>query len=130
MLSSVSDEPISLSRNGLDENRLLWRIAQSPANLANRRVHASVDVDEHLLAPQAVDDLFARHQLTSPLDEHEQEVHRLLFEPNRTAPATQFVSCDVQLEVAEAKHLAYEWFAHVELPTAADAPSCVYSFRR
>jgi hypothetical protein len=44
--------------------------------------------------------------LTSPLDEHEQEVHWLPFEPNRTAAATQFVSHDVQLEVAEAKYPA------------------------
>ena len=30
----------------------------------------------------------AGDQLTSPLDEHDQEVHRLAFEPKRTATAT------------------------------------------
>ena len=82
---------------------------EGPADLANGRVHAGVDVDEDVLAPQPVDDVVARHQLTSPLDEHDQEVHRLPFEPNRTAAATQFVSRDVQLEVAEAERLTLGW---------------------
>ena len=108
----------NLSRNGLDEGRFVRRVAKSPANLSNRGVDAGLDVDEDVLAPQPIDDVFAGHQLTSPLDQHDQEVHRLSFEPDRAAAAAQLVAGDVQLELAEAEDSARVGRLHHPLASA------------
>ena len=90
----------------LDKRRSLRRITQRLSNLPHRRVDACLDVDEHVLAPQPVDDLGARDEDIPPLDQQEQQIHRMAFEAHRAAVAAQLVGGDVELEVAEAEGLA------------------------
>ena len=55
----VRHEAIPLARNRLDEGRRADRIAESLANLADRRMDARLDIDEHVLAPQPLDNIGA-----------------------------------------------------------------------
>jgi hypothetical protein len=96
---------VSMNAGSSDESRRALRILRTA-------VCTGVDINEHVLAPQPLDDVFARDQLTSPLDEHDQEVHRLPFESNGAAATTQVISSDVQLEVAEAEPLAWVGYQH------------------
>ena len=50
-----------------------------------------------------VPDLLSGHQLRPTLNQQDQEIHRLPLETDRSPPATQLVSRDVQLEVAESE---------------------------
>ena len=85
------DESIPLARNGLDERGSIRRIAQSLPDLADRGVDAGLDVDEHVLAPQSIDDVATGDELTSTLDQQDQEVHRLPPEFDRAALPAQLV---------------------------------------
>ena len=67
---------------------------------------ARLDVDEDVLAPEELDDLGPRHEVVPPLDEQEEQVHRMALETNRAAVAAQLVGRDVELEIAEAERFA------------------------
>lgn len=99
------DETIALARNRLHERGGVRRIAQRLADLANRSVHSSFNVDEDVLTPQPIDDLTPQHELASPFDEQQQQVHRLPLDPHGTSVPAQRVGADVQLEVTEPKRV-------------------------
>ena len=65
------------------------------------------DVDEHVLPPQAIDDVAAREELGPTLHQQDQEVHRLPFQPDRVAVAAELVGGPGRSsEIAEAECLA------------------------
>ena len=68
---------------------------------------ARLHVDEHVLAPEAIDDLGAGDELAPPLDEQDEQIHRVALESNGAALAAELVRRDVELEVAKAKPLAW-----------------------
>ena len=70
------------------------------------QIKTGFDVDEHVLSPQALDDLAVREELGSTLHQQDQEVHRLPFQPDRAAVAAELVGGQVELEIAEAECLA------------------------
>ena len=96
------NEPIPFSCNRFNENRLLSGIAQCLADFPNSRVNACLDVDEYVLTPQPTDDVVTRDEQTSTFDQHDQHVHRLALESNRTAIAAQLIRRHIKLEVAKA----------------------------
>ena len=69
-------------------------------------MNARLDVHEHVIAPQALDDVGARDEESATFDEQNEHVHRLSLEANRSAMTAQLVRCDVELEIAKAKRLA------------------------
>ena len=78
---------------------------QSLPDFTDRGVDAGLDVDEHVFAPQAIDDVAAGDELTSALDQQDQEVHRLPPKFDRASLAAQLVRGDIELEVAETECL-------------------------
>ena len=100
------DEPIPFAGNRLHERRGIRRIAKSLPDLADRGVDAGLDVHEHVLAPEPIDDVAAGDELTAALDQQDQEVHRLPPELDRPALPAQLVTRDIELEVAEAENLS------------------------
>src|SRR5688572_6598123 len=107
------DEAIALAGNRLHERGGVGGIAQRLADFANRRVHPCLDVDEDVLTPEAIDDLTPQHELASPFDEQQQQVHRLPLDPHGTSVPTQLVGADVQLEVTEPKSVRGIWYQHL-----------------
>ena len=75
---------------------------QRLANLADRGVHGRLHIDEDVLPPQALDDLVAGDELTAPLDQEDQQIHRQALEAHRLPVAPQLVGGDIELEAAEA----------------------------
>ena len=99
------DEAIALAGNRLHEDRSLRRIAQRLPDLADGGVDAGLDVDEDVLGPEPGDDVAPRDELAPPLDQQDEEVHRLPLEPYRLPFTPQLVGRDVQLEGVKAERL-------------------------
>src|SRR5580700_8724596 len=70
------NETVSLSGDGLDESRLLPVVFQCVANLPDGRVDAVVGIEEDVLAPELLDDLFAGHKQAPALDQKQEQFHR------------------------------------------------------
>ena len=71
------------------------------ANLEDDGVDAGLHVDEHVLAPQPIDDLGPRDELLPSLDEQDEEVHGLPFEPHGMTLPAQLVGGEIELAVPE-----------------------------
>jgi hypothetical protein len=102
----VCDEPVSPALESLDELRGVGRVPKCLANLADGGVDARVHIHEDIFPPQLIDDLRPRDQLSAAPDEQDEQVHRLAFESNEAAAATQLVRGGVELELAEAECFA------------------------
>src|SRR5918994_526964 len=99
----VRDEAVSPACDRLDEPRAVGRISQGLANLAYGGVDAGVHIHEDIFTPELIDDLGPRHQMPAALDEQDEQVHRLAFEPNEAAAATQLVRGRIEFVIAEAE---------------------------
>ena len=82
------DEPVSPPGDGLHEPGLFSIVLQYLANLADGGIDAVVGVEEDILAPDPLDDLVPGHQLTSLLDQEEQQFHGNPFELESPASPT------------------------------------------
>ncbi len=58
----AGEEAITKARDGLNVRRLRCSIAKGTAKLAHRGINPKVGLDVDVGAPQAVNNLFARHQ--------------------------------------------------------------------
>ena len=99
------DEAIALARTVSTNAGGVRRIAQRLPDLADGGVHTGLDIDEDVLGPEAGDDVTPRDELTAPLDEEDEQVHRLPLEPYRSALTAQLVGGDVELEVVKPEGL-------------------------
>jgi hypothetical protein len=98
-INNRSNEAVSLAGYSLYEPGLLGIILQHLPNFADGAVDAVIGVEENSVAPDSLDDLFARDQLTALLDQEEQDFHRDAFQPEPSIGAAQFVGAQVELEV-------------------------------
>src|SRR5216683_636768 len=67
--------------------------------LADRGVDAVIGVDEDAPAPDALEDLLARHELAATLDQQEKQIERDAFEMYDAPRMAELVSAPIQLEV-------------------------------
>src|SRR5262249_2312202 len=84
------DKAIAAPDDGLHKPRLLGIIFQHLADLSNRRIDAVVRVKEHVLAPDPLNDPFARDQLAALLDQQKQQLHRNAAQSDRLSRLPQF----------------------------------------
>jgi hypothetical protein len=99
----VRDEPVAFSLNGLDESRIIRRVAQSAADLSDHGIDAGVDVDENVSPPQPVDDLLARDELAAPVHQEHQQLHGPTLDLDAPALPSQLVGRHVELEPTESQ---------------------------
>ena len=97
------DEPVAATGDGFDVRRPIGGVAQRLPDLADRGVDAGLDVDEDVRPPEPLGDLGARDELSRPLDQQDQQVHRLPPQLHPPALSPQLVRTEVQLELAEAE---------------------------
>jgi hypothetical protein len=64
-----------------------------------------IDIDEDVLAPKALGDLLARHQLPTPLDQQDEQLHGEFFEAQEAGTPLQPEAGVVECEFAEMKFL-------------------------
>jgi hypothetical protein len=119
----IRDKTVSAAGNRLYERGGVGRIAQGLTDLADRRVDAGFDIDEHVLSPEPVDDLAPEDQLAPARDEEEEQVHRLALQPHEAPAAAQLVRGGVELELAEPERMAdvitWHWRQHRRLLTVS-----------
>ena len=99
--SNVGKKPITSPRNGLDEARILRRIAERFANLVDRLVDAVIEVDDDL-APDFLAQFLPGYQLAGLFEQHGQDLKRLLLQPDAPAALRQFAGSKIDLEDSKA----------------------------
>jgi hypothetical protein len=110
--SSRSNEAISLSRDGLYEPGPLRIILERLTNFSDRAVDAVVSIEEDAIPPDSLDNLFSRDQLSSLLNQQEQDFHRNAFQPEHSISSAQFVGTRIELEIPLESDdlLGSQWF--------------------
>ena len=101
-----------------------WRlgaVAQGLADLVDAEVQAAVEVDEGVLAPQLLADLFARDHLAGPAGQEPQDFERLGRQAHDGAVTAQFSTPGVELEDAEAQAARPSGFVKFGQPGAFHA---------
>jgi hypothetical protein len=81
------NEAIPPAGHRFDKHRGFRRIAQRPPNLPDDGIDACLHVNEHVLAPQLLDDVVSADELTSMLDQQDEQIHRPPLESDRAALA-------------------------------------------
>src|SRR6266849_2375869 len=95
--SDVGEEPVAATGNGLNEARILRRVAQRFTNLVDGFVEAVIEVDDRP-APKFLAQLLPGHQLSGFFQEHRQDLKRLFLQPDAQATLCQFASAKIDLE--------------------------------
>src|SRR5712692_11768566 len=93
----IGEEPVAATGNGLDEARILRRVAQRFTNLVDGFVEAVIEVDDRP-APKFLAQLLPGYQLSGFFQEHRQDLKRLLLQPDAQAALCQFAGSKIDLE--------------------------------
>ena len=93
------DEAIPPARDGLDESGVIGVIPEDAAELADGPVDAVVGIEEDLLPPDPLRDLFPGDQLSSSFHQQKQQIHRDALQLEHSAGAAQLVGPRVELEI-------------------------------
>jgi len=93
----LGKETIAATGNGLNEARVLRRIAQRFTDLVDGFVEAVIKVDDRL-APKFLTQLLTGYQLSGFLKQYRQDLKRLLLQPDAQATLCQFAGSKIDLE--------------------------------
>jgi hypothetical protein len=96
----IGEEAVATSGNGLDEARILSRIAQRFSYLVDGFVEAMIEIYDRL-APKLFAQRLSGYQLSGFIQQHRQDLERLLLQPYAQATLGQFAGAKVDLEDAE-----------------------------
>ena len=80
------DEAVAAPMQRLDEPRVVGIVAERRAQPFDRGVQAVLEVDERSRRPQALAQLFARHDFARPLEHHHENFKRLILKPDADSP--------------------------------------------
>ena len=90
----------------MEESRCFRIVPQGLPNLAHGRIDGVVRVQEHILAPDSLQDFLPRHQLPTSLDQKAKELEGDAFEAYTLPRAAQLKGALVKLEVLESPYAA------------------------
>ncbi len=85
----MADEPVAALGQGRDEAEAACRVVQGLAQLANRLVHAVVEVDRRLIGPERLADRLSGHDLGWLGQQQCEDVEGLLLERQSLAGLPQ-----------------------------------------
>src|SRR6266699_5913946 len=95
--SDVGEETVAATGDGLNEARILRRVAQRFTNLVDGFVQAVIEVDDRL-APNFLAQFLSGYQLSGVFQQHRQDLKRLLLQPDAQAALGQFAGSNIDLE--------------------------------
>src|SRR5438270_9634637 len=98
------NETISLSNHRLKKTGAIRVIVDRSAELADDIVNVLFGIDKKVRAPQLSDDLLARNELPAPSRQEDQQLHRFFLELDSTAGTPQFVTTEIQFNLACRPH--------------------------
>ena len=96
-----SYEAIPFAGDGLDETRLFGIVAEDLPDFADGFVDAVLGIEEDVLAPDSVNDLFARDETTVALHQKGEELHRNFLEFEDALASSKLVAVLVQFELSK-----------------------------
>src|SRR5882724_757211 len=91
-------EAVAFANYGFDEAWVFWVVAQGLPEFSDGGVDAMLGLNEDVLAPEFVDDLFACDEVAVPAGQQDQQLHGNFFEFQRPAVATQLIAAQIQLK--------------------------------
>src|SRR4029077_13245914 len=92
-------ESIPFAADRLDELRFPWVVVQDLPDLPDGTVNAVVGVDINPVAPDPRYDLLPRDQLSTPLDQQQQDLQWGRLKLQRPASTPQFVAARLEFEL-------------------------------
>ena len=98
-------EPVTAARESFDEARRLDGVAERLTQPFHRGVDAVLEVDDRVARPKLLAQVFTRHELARPLDEHAQNPQRLPFKLDLHPAPAQLQCAPVEFEGVEPKEL-------------------------
>ena len=87
----------------LHEPRMLGVVAERGAQALDRRVQPVLEVDERAVRPQPLPELVAGQHLAGPLEQHGQQLERLVLQAEAHAVLAQLARAEIELESSESE---------------------------
>jgi len=94
------------ARDRLNKARLLRIISEHLPNFPDRGVDAVVGVEKYIFPPDSFDDLLPRNQLSSLLDQQQQQLHWNPLQLKQTARSPELIAVRVELKIVSES----DWF--------------------
>jgi len=95
---NLGEEAVSATSNGFYKAGTLRGVAEGFANFADRFVEPVVEIHESVRGPEFFLKLLASYDLAGVLEQHRQELERLLLKANPQTVFTQFAGTKIQFE--------------------------------
>jgi hypothetical protein len=99
-------EAISPPVERFHEPRTLSGVAKRRTQTLNRSVHAVLEIHKRAVGPQPIANLLTRDHIACALEQHAENVKRLVLQPHTDATLAQFTRTKIHLELVESRHLA------------------------
>ena len=97
---NVGQEPVTAARDCLDETRILCRVTERFANFIDRLVEAVVEIHDRP-RPESAAQFVSAHQLSGALEQHGQNLERLLLQLEPQAMFHQLAGSKIDFENTE-----------------------------
>jgi len=109
--SHVSDEAVTAASYRLNKTRILRRIAQRLTDFIDRFVESVVEVHDSVGGPKFRLEFLTRYHLAHALEQHRQDLKRLLLQFDLQAFPAQFARSKINLESPEADLRGWHWLS-------------------
>jgi hypothetical protein len=97
------DEAVAATGKGLDESRVIGRIAERVAECLDGGIQALIEVDVRSVGPQAGAQVFTTDYFAGMFQQGGENLQRLVAETNREASTEKFSLGKIQLKLTEAQ---------------------------
>ena len=91
------------ARHRLDESRIVGRVIQRVAQLADGAVQRDIEINKRVLTPKLLTKIVTRHEVALPAQQYSKNLERLVREPHLHPSFSKLPRCCVQFEDAESK---------------------------
>ena len=96
-----ADEAVAAAMQRFHEPWMLGVVAQHRPQALDRRVQPMLEVDERAVGPQPVPELLAGQHFSRPLEQHRQQLERLVLQAEAHAVFPQLTRAEIELESPE-----------------------------
>lgn len=100
-------------RNRLDIARRIRQIAQRVAKFLHRFIQAMIEINEHILRPQPLAKLLARNYFSRALQQHRQQLNRLLRQPDSCPALAKLTRSHIEFKKTEAEDVFSREHSHL-----------------
>jgi hypothetical protein len=104
LVKHICYKPVTLGRDCDYESLGIRVVAQRPPNFPYCGINADVAILGTPLAPDPLNDLVPRHQLSVPFGEQEEQIERDALQVHDPAAAAEFMGAPVKFEICETQH--------------------------